>query len=220
MTTKKKKLTRQYGGVDAVQRQQERREKFIDAGLEAFGTLGYVRSTIKGICQLAGLTERYFYESYQSKEDLLCAVYRRLTSELESDALAIIETPGISTRDIAFNALKMFYMHFYNDPRRARIQLFEVLGVSPRIDVEYQSAMRTLADWIVLAGAAAFPDIDREWMRQSVIPTGTAGAVIEIANQWVLDGFVRPVDEIVSQAIEVFSIVGLYYNKKNLQSNR
>ena len=214
MNKKTRKPTRQYGGVDAVQRQQERKEKFIEAGLEEFGTTGYARSTIKGLCRMAGLTERYFYEAFKSKEDLLSAVYQKLITELENDAIAIIETPGISTHDIASNALKMFYMHFYNDPRRARVQLFEVLGVSARIDGEYQSAMRTLADWIALASAAAFPDIDREWMRASVIPTGTAGAVIEIANQWALSGFERPVDEIIAQAIEVFSIVGVYYNKK------
>ncbi len=70
MKTSKQKPTRQYGGIDADQRRKERREKFLAAGLEAFGTLGYAKATIKGICQLAGLTEPYFYESFENKEDL------------------------------------------------------------------------------------------------------------------------------------------------------
>lgn len=34
-----------------MERRKARRETFIEAGLESFGTIGYVRSTIRGICQ-------------------------------------------------------------------------------------------------------------------------------------------------------------------------
>lgn len=67
---KKKKLkSRIYGGVEANLREEDRRKKLIEAGLEAFGTKGYAKTNIKTICKLAGLTERYFYESFRHKED-------------------------------------------------------------------------------------------------------------------------------------------------------
>lgn len=210
------KPTQQYGGVHAVQRLKERKDKFIESGLEIFGTVGYARSTIKGICQHAGLTERYFYESFQSKEELLSAVYQRLISEIEHDAESIIKTQGMSTTQKAYESLKMFYVHFLNDPRKARVQLYEVLGVSPRVDQEYQSAMSKLANWVALLVREIFPDIDPERLQNSVIPTAAAGAIIEVADKWVIDGLKKPVDDIVTELIDVFKAVGFYLeqNKK------
>lgn len=210
MKNKRPQHNRQYAGIDSAKRKTERCEKILAAGLEAFGTQGYAKATIKGICQIAGLTERYFYESFQNKEELLCAVYRRLISELETDALEIIKTPGISAGDAASQALTMFYRHFQNDPRRARVQLFEVLGVSPRVDLEYQTAMRTLANWIALICAAVFPEMDQKWLSRTIIPTAAAGSIIEVANQWVLDGFKTPIDDMVDQAISIFMIIGTH----------
>ncbi len=205
------KTTRQYGGVDADQRHKDRKEKFITAGLEAFGTLGYAKATIKGICQHAGLTERYFYESFQSKEDLLCIVFRQLSDQLTTDAQKIIETPGISQREAAYRALKNFYLNFKNDPRRARVQLFEILGVSPRVDEEYQASMHELANWVELIWAFLFPKSDCEWLKKTIIPIGASGGIVFVAHQWVLDDFSIPVDDIVSQTIEMFMIIGQHY---------
>lgn len=211
MGKQKRKPTRQYGGVDADQRRQERREKFLAAGLEAFGTNGYAKSTIKEICQLAGLTERYFYESFENKEDLLCAVYRRLITEMEEDGQKIIATPGITTEEAVYRAVKNFYLRFKNDPHRARVQLFEVLGVSPRVDREYRVSMQALARWVELSWLALFPDCDRQWLKESIIPTSTAGGIAAVAHKWVLDGFKTPVDDIVNQAMEMFMAVGHHF---------
>lgn len=205
MTKQTQKPARPYGGVDTAQRQKERREKFIAAGLETFGTKGYAKSTIKGICELAGLTERYFYESFQKKEDLLIAVYRRLITDLETDIKTIIEAADTPPMDKAYNAAKLFFQRFSDDPRRARVQLYEILGVSTRVDKEYLAATQTLTGWIEVIAAAVFPDIDRDRMKNSVIPTGLAGALIYIANQWVMNGFKTPVNDISTQYIGMFS---------------
>ncbi len=206
--------TRQYGGINAAQRRAERRERFIAAGLEAFGVLGYNQATIKGICQLAELTERYFYESFANKEDLLCVVFRRLIEELEEGARRILETPGLSPEEAASRTLQGFYLLFLQDPRRARVQLFEVLGVSPRVDKEYRDSMKTLAAWIEESYITLFPGCDRNWLKQSIIPTGIAGAMVTIAHRWVLDGFQTPVNDIVNQSMEMFQAIGNYYRYK------
>ena len=88
---KKKTQSRIYGGVEANLREEDRRKKLIEAGLEAFGTKGYAKTNIKTICKLAGLTERYFYESFRHKEELLRAVYRELIDEAQRDSLAALE---------------------------------------------------------------------------------------------------------------------------------
>jgi AcrR family transcriptional regulator len=211
MTRKNNKPARPYGGSNARERRETRREAFIEAGLEVFGTTGYIRSTIKDICQTAGLTERYFYESFQNKEDLLVAVYRKLIADIESEAKIIFERTKDSPEDMGYKILKMFYRRLKDDPRRARVQIYEILGVSARVDREYQSAMLTLADWTKLIMFTIFPELQKKSRETTIIFTGFAGAVMQIANRWVLEGLEISLDEIVRQSFDMFLILGKYY---------
>jgi AcrR family transcriptional regulator len=82
---------RRYGGRGAEERQRERRSRLVAAGLEVFGTTGYAAASVRQICREAGLTERYFYESFQGREELLRAVYDQLIEEVETDAFSAAE---------------------------------------------------------------------------------------------------------------------------------
>jgi hypothetical protein len=86
--------------------------------------------------------------------------------------------------------------------------------VSPRVNREYHSAMKTLGEWIKLLAATVFPGLEEKLPETTIMHTGAAGAIIEIANQWVLEDFKTPVDEIAGQAIEAFMILGKYYHAK------
>src|ERR1700712_610595 len=70
---------RAYGGVAMEERVAARRARFVEAGFELFGTQGFRGSTVRGICAAAGLTDRYFYESFATLEALLAEVYLSLT---------------------------------------------------------------------------------------------------------------------------------------------
>lgn len=211
----KKTRSRVYGGIKANLRQAERRKKLIEAGLEAFGTKGYAKTNIKMICGLAGLTERYFYESFHHKEDLLRAVYRELINEGQRDAMAALEDNEGFPMETAARVLRMFYQRFQLDPRRAQVQLFEILGVSQNIDREYQNAMRLLADLVRLFLCKVFPRIHEETLNGSIIPTGLAGSIIMIAHEWVLNGFVTPLDDLISECTDLFMAMGKHLNKKS-----
>ncbi len=41
---------RVYGGRSADERKAERRDRFIEAGLEIFGTIGFQQGTVSAIC--------------------------------------------------------------------------------------------------------------------------------------------------------------------------
>ena len=72
---------RTYGGVSAAERAASRRERLLDAGLELFGTHGFAATGVKDVCRQAGLTDRYFYESFRDSRELFLAVFDRLTDE-------------------------------------------------------------------------------------------------------------------------------------------
>src|ERR1700758_4615938 len=70
---------RQYGGHSAEQRRLGRRERLIEAATRVYGEQGYRNATVKAVCDAAGLTERYFYESFANSEALLVAAFDAVT---------------------------------------------------------------------------------------------------------------------------------------------
>src|SRR5438105_12011502 len=80
--TTTKRPVRPYNGVSAEDRIAARRERLLDAGLQEFGTRGYAQTGVKDICRAAGLTDRYFYESFKDSSELFVAVFDRVTERL------------------------------------------------------------------------------------------------------------------------------------------
>lgn len=75
-------LTRPYRGVTAGDRVASRREALIDAALEVFAAEGWAAISARRVCEQAGLTRRYFYESFDGVDALLGAVFDRITGEV------------------------------------------------------------------------------------------------------------------------------------------
>jgi hypothetical protein len=48
-----------------------------------------------------------------------------------------------------------------------------------------------------------------------MIPTGLAGSIVMIAHEWVLGGFITPVDDIVSQCMDFFVAVGKHIKSRS-----
>src|SRR3954454_7049906 len=83
--------TRPYRGVPARDRTAARRDQLLSAGLELLGSEGYSGTTVRGVCREAGLTPRYFYESFEDLEALLLAVFDELISETTRGVLEAVE---------------------------------------------------------------------------------------------------------------------------------
>lgn len=214
MKIEKVKKTRSYGGVRASQRTEDRRRKLIEAGLTAFGTTGYAKASIKGICGLAGLTERYFYESFAGKEDLLLAVYRDVVDGLRPLALERLARPFGKPSEIVSDALRIYFTAMREDPRKARILYIEVLGVGPAVDRAYQTATLTLEDILVRVMALAFPGLDWAALSKSIVPTGLTGALTLIAIKWILEDFRTPLGDILAQVTFLVDAMDALLNPK------
>ena len=198
---------RSYRGLKAEERRHRRREQLLAAGLSVFGNEGYASSTVKEVCREAGLSERYFYESFSSKEDLLSGVYAMVTERLKDEFMAIMARQPREPRQIARDALLMFYGHF-EDPAVARVQLFEMLGVSARMDQEFQEAMDELSEFIGLALRAIFPDIPESRFASGITGAALAGAMIQVANTWVLRGYPQSLEQVAEEMLELMWHIG------------
>jgi len=119
---------RRYRGESAADRQAARRERLLAAGLELLGTAGYGGTTVRGVCRQAGLTPRYFYESFEGLDALLVAVFDRITAELSAAILAALDTAPPDAHAKSRAAIETLVRNLTDDPRRARVAFVEALG--------------------------------------------------------------------------------------------
>ena len=152
--TATKRPVRRYGGVSAEQRMAERRERLLDAGLEEFGTRGVHQTGVKDICRRAGLTDRYFYESFPDSAQLFTAVFDRATKHLfEVAATALTSAPAdpeAQTRAV----IEGYVRALADDPRLARVVFVEAPSAGPEVE---QHMRQTLREFARLAEAGARP---------------------------------------------------------------
>jgi AcrR family transcriptional regulator len=181
---------RPYGGLSPQDRTAARRARLVEAGLQLFGTQGLRATTVRGVCAAAGLTDRYFYESFASLEDLLQAAYRVLMDQLRQRLEA--RSPPLGRWPVAAGELERAFTTGYevwfdavSDPCFARVVLAEVLGVSPQVDALYEAGMRDFAarttEPLAHAGLGA--------ERRALIGRALVGAAIQVAKMWVDSGY-------------------------------
>ena len=90
-------LIRPYRGVAADDRIAARREALIDAALDVFAAEGWAGLSARRVCEQAGLTRRYFYESFDDIDALLGALFDRITGEVTA-AVRKAATHGAASR--------------------------------------------------------------------------------------------------------------------------
>lgn len=144
-SSKEVPVGRLYSGMHSSERTTERYGRLVEAGIEIFGTAGYSTARIKTICQRAGLSERYFYESFDSREQLLTAIYDNLSSTLMREVVLALEVPGMALKDAVRAGLAVVVNFMLGDPRHARIILVEIVGVSSELESKRHHSLTEFA---------------------------------------------------------------------------
>ena len=99
---------RRYRGISAEERRAARRRQLLDAALEIAGTRGVERTTMTAICSEAGLTERYFYESFDARDQLLLALVDEIAEQVRTAVLTALSDTEGDTAARAHAALAAF----------------------------------------------------------------------------------------------------------------
>jgi AcrR family transcriptional regulator len=120
--------SRSWRGVPLEVRRAERRAQLIAAAFELLGTEGWRGTTVRGVCQTARLNPRYFYESFDTLETLLIAVFDELVVESTQVGLRAVEEAGPHPTDRTVAVIRAFVRYVTDDPRRARILFIEAQG--------------------------------------------------------------------------------------------
>ena len=97
---------RTYGGSTLSARRAQRRMDLVEATLDLVGEGGSAAVSVRSVCRKAGLTDRYFYESFANRDELLVAVFTEVAEEAYAQATRVIEQVEGSTREKAREHLR------------------------------------------------------------------------------------------------------------------
>ncbi|MEL0167477.1 MAG: TetR/AcrR family transcriptional regulator [Pseudomonadaceae bacterium] len=184
---------RRYRGTTPQERRAERRQRLIDAAIEVYGTHGYRHSGVKQVCDAAGLTQRYFYESFGHSDELLIACYQQTAAWLRIANKAAGEAAG-SDRLARFKAMLHSYFNILKEqPVVARLLLVEIRGISPEVDRAIDQTLQVTSETITRVLARPGEQLD-PWLQ-----AGMLGGTIHIALRWMAGGYAEPV-EVVTEA--------------------
>ncbi|MFD2180011.1 TetR/AcrR family transcriptional regulator [Veronia pacifica] len=192
------KDSRNYAGVSAQQRAQERKDKLMSAALEIVGTQGFKNATVRTICKESGLTQRYYYEAFENAEDMLIQLYNHELKRLYSHIQTVINNEK-KTEEKLRAGLRAYLETLYNDPRIARVILSEVLGVSEKVDLAYQTHTNRFVTFLtVLYKQLVFDSVKKNLnLPYEMFARGSVGAVVFIARNWVMTGYEEDLDKLV-----------------------
>jgi AcrR family transcriptional regulator len=194
---------RSYGGQAHGERIEARRRRFLDAGIELFGTLGYRAATVRGVTAAAGLSNRYFYESFASMEDLLMACYQDVTAGYRQQLVEALATTGDSIEQRVRIGVRR-YLEQMRDPRFARITQVEVLGVSARVDALYVKSLRDFGALIVRAIAPSTPVRQAaEERSRAVLGVALAGAMSTAGAMWMRSHYRDDIEAVEQVAVDI-----------------
>ncbi|MFD0949041.1 TetR/AcrR family transcriptional regulator [Paraperlucidibaca wandonensis] len=199
------KTKRSYAGMPPEERIARRRQQFMDAGRQLFGTMGYRKVTVRLLCAEAGLTDRYFYESFPSTEALLVAVYQEMIDHLEHTILVALATTSGETMEQRIKiGLDAFYQ-VAEDPLLSRVIWIEILGISPGIDAIYNQTLRRFSNLLFTLSQVMIPTLP---VSEAVVRTafmGLIGAVSETAKDWLHSDYSQSRETLVEGNMLLFS---------------
>lgn len=117
---------RQYAGRSAAERAAERRARLVAATVAVLGEQGEAAVTMTAVCARAGLTERYFYESFRGRDEALVAALDAVSDEVAAVALdAIASSDGAGAADFVRAGLAAVVDLVADDPAKGRVVVVE-----------------------------------------------------------------------------------------------
>lgn len=197
-----------YAGKAASTRQAERREKLLAAGIALIGRDGYAATSIDAVCKEAGLTKRYFYESFAGSEELLIESYRAVTREFLSSILQAARPHLGDSRQLVRAGLQQTFGFVRKNPDKARLIMIEAMAMRGQLGRLYGSSYNEFVDLLVAFTKPFLPGKGPGDVILAVMARGAVGALIHLCQAWIATGFKQPMQELVTGTEHIFGGMG------------
>jgi AcrR family transcriptional regulator len=176
--------TRAYAGRSAQERRDDRRRKLLDAGLELIGNRGWAETSVRGVYQHAGVSPRFFYESFDNRDALAVALFDEIVDDATGRVISAIAAAGDDREAQARAAMRTLVDALVADPRRARVVFVEALGSEP-LARRRRQMMHDLATVIGTLGEAGYDARRRGSALARMTSAVVAGGLVELLVAWL-----------------------------------
>lgn len=189
--------SRRWTGRTQDDRRTERRELLIASATRLYGSLGFRNTGVRAICREAGLTERYFYESFANGDALLLAAFERVVSALH-DQIVREDAPDEPPEARVRRLLRAYYGALAANPTAARVFLIEIVGVDADIDRAFEASLFALSEPFV---TVFDPEHRGPLSTDRLLRRGVSGGLLHIALAWGADGYAHPIEQVIEAAL-------------------
>lgn len=187
-----------WAGVPLTDRRTERRALLVDAGFQLFGDEGEAAVSVRSICRECGMNTRYFYESFADVDDLLGAIYDRVSAQLADVVETAISEAEDSVRARTRAGIAAVLGFSSADPRRGRV-LFTEARANPVLAARRAAAQELLREGVLSEGGRLVPGSDP--VANAVGAAIFTGAMAELAQQWLTGSLGDDLDVVVDHAL-------------------
>ncbi|GAA0935483.1 TetR/AcrR family transcriptional regulator [Actinocorallia libanotica] len=186
--------TRAYRGRSPQERVAERRERLLAAALDLWSELGWSGVSVRGVCARAGLTDRYFYESFTDRDALLLAVFDRVRDELTGGLPAAPFTG--EPRAVMRTLFLALFTALAEDPRYARVAFTDPAG-SPALETRRHDALLAVADAVAAGVSSVAPG---DFRGPALFCVGGVGGLI---SAWLAGRYPAAPEELADRCTEL-----------------
>jgi AcrR family transcriptional regulator len=190
-----------YRGQSAAERTADRRARLLEATLELWAD-PTTTPTMTRVCQRAGLTERYFYESFRSLDDALVAVMDGIAAEIEELSMAAADAAGDDAAARVRASVQAFVDLVAADPRKGRVAIVEA-GANPALRPRRTRLLRRFAHRAA-GEARELYALDRSVAEGEMAGLLFIGGMAELVSAWLDGSLAASPEQLVDAATAAF----------------
>ncbi|MFD8476048.1 TetR/AcrR family transcriptional regulator [Streptomyces globisporus] len=188
---------RSWGGTKLADRRAARRQTLLDVAERLAGEEGCAAVTVRSVCREARLTDRYFYESFTSRDDLLLAAFERVADEARNALEGAVATGGPQREVRARAAVSAFVGLVLDAPHKGRLLLLEPFA-DPVLGARSHLLMPEFTDLVGGQLAGTGDDIDRRLAAHALV-----GGLANLFAGWLHGTLDVPRERLEAHCVEL-----------------
>jgi AcrR family transcriptional regulator len=174
---------RAYAGQTADQRRALRKAALFEATLQLLASEGVDAVTMRSVCTTARLNDRYFYEHFRDRDDLLVATASQVASEGTARILVAMQDHAGDLESTVRVAMGIGLAFLTEDPRRGTL-LVQSHATAPlrqwRSELVAGLAATVRAQGTQLVGDSDFSTIEAHLTALTLV-----GGFLELVTTWL-----------------------------------
>ena len=155
------------------ERRAIRKATLFDVGVTLLGAVDGSAVNVRAVCKAAGLTERYFYESFTDRDQYVVSVHSFVAERAQS-ALATAVATESGTEAVATAAVDAFVKLMVDDPAMGRVLLIAPLS-EPVLNGRGIQSMPAFVDLVYAQLSEISDPVDKQ-----LVAVGLVGALFTL----------------------------------------